>query len=147
MIEIKQASLDDVAVVAELFEKYREFYRCEPAKEDSSVFIRERIQNNESVIYMAFDEGGMAVGFAQLYPLFSSTAMKKLWLLNDLYVNPDLRGQGFGKSLIEQAKQLAKETGARGLFLETEASNKSAQGLYEKMGFQLNGNYFYSIDL
>ena len=55
MIEIKQASLDDVAVVAELFEKYREFYRCEPAKEDSSVFIRERIQNNESVIYMAFD--------------------------------------------------------------------------------------------
>ena len=73
-----------------------------------------------------------------MYPLFSSTRMKKFWLLNDLFVNSNHRGKGVSIGLIEKAKQLVKETNACGMSLETEKSNLIGNNLYPKTGFELN---------
>ena len=48
---------------------------------------------------------------------------------------------------MEAGVKLARETDARGLFLETEPSNAAAQALYERMGFSRNSNFFYGLDL
>ena len=69
---------------------------------------------------MAENAEHQLVGFVQLYPLFSSTRMEKLWLLNDLFVDPDYRGKGISKGLINKAKELVEESDACGMFLETE---------------------------
>ena len=45
--------------------------------------------------------------------------MKRLWILNDLYVAAEGRRQGVGRALIDRARALAVETGAKGLILET----------------------------
>lgn len=146
MIMIRKATLDDLAELAELFDQYRVFYRKESDLAAAQEFLRERLSKAESEIFLAI-EGGKAVGFVQCYPLFSSTRMKPLWLLNDLYVHPDFRGRGFSVKLIDRCKELCVETGACGLILETEKTNDIGQSLYPRAGFSVDEEHdFYSWD-
>ena len=69
--------------------------------------------------------------------------MKRSWILNDLYVKEEARGRGVGENLLTTAIQFAKQTEAKGLFLETANDNYNAQRLYEKIGFKKETNYFY----
>ena len=133
----RKATVKDLNQVAILFDKYRVFYRKESNIEEAKVFLKERIENNDSEIFVAENENQL-IGFVQLYPLFSSTRLKKLWLLNDLFVNPNQRGKSIAIGLIEKAKQLVQETNAYGMFLETEKSNLIGNNLYPKTGFELN---------
>lgn len=143
---IRKATLDDLAELAELFDQYRVFYRKESDLAAAQEFLRERLSKAESEIFLAI-EGGKAVGFVQCYPLFSSTRMKPLWLLNDLYVHPDFRGRGFSVKLIDRCKELCVETGACGLILETEKTNDIGQSLYPRAGFSVDEEHdFYSWD-
>jgi len=51
------------------------------------------------VVFLALDgDAGRATGFTQLYPLFSSVAARRKWLLNDLLVAPELRLKGYGET-------------------------------------------------
>jgi GNAT superfamily N-acetyltransferase len=77
-------------------------------------------------------------GFVQLYPLFSSVRVSKYWLLNDLFIDSEFRGKGYSKLLIDRAKELVLESGACGMMLETEKSNKIGNSLYPKTGFKIN---------
>lgn len=101
----------------------------------------ERIVNKDSAIFVAENKEGNLVGFLQLYPLFSSTRMKRLWLLNDLFVNPEYRSKGISIGLINKAKELVKNSKACGMILETEKSNLIGNNLYPKVGFELNRDY------
>ena len=137
--------LDDLSA---LFDKYRVFYRKEADIERAKDFLVERISSNDSEIFVAENTESQLIGFVQLYPLFSSTRMEKLWLLNDLFVDPDNRGKGVSIGLINKAKELVKESDACGMFLETEKSNLIGNNLYPKTGFELNkGANFYDWSL
>lgn len=144
-MRIKTAEVADLKELAQLFDAYRVFYRKESDVEQAFSFLKERIEHNESVIYIAFNEASIMTGFTQLYPRFSSTRMKRLWLLNDLYVHPTYRGLGISKALIEQAKELVRETKACSLTLETEKSNIIGNKLYPATDFSLDEehNYYY----
>ncbi|WP_206705407.1 GNAT family N-acetyltransferase [Marinomonas colpomeniae] len=150
MMDIRKAELNDLTPVVTIFEQYRDFYRCENNTELATDFIKSRIEQKESVIFIAevLNNGEKTiVGFTQLYPLFSSTAMKKLWLLNDLFVDVNYRKQGIAEQLIAASKALAKETDARGLMLETSSNNLPAQALYEKVGFTQSQSFYYELDV
>ncbi len=134
---IKQATTSELDILTTLFEAYRNFYQKDAAPDTAKAFLQERIEKEESVIYLAYNKDGKAVGFTQLYPLFSSTRMKKIWLLNDLYVVPTERGKGFSKALIERAKQLAQDTNACEIMLETAKTNDIGNQLYPATGFEL----------
>lgn len=142
MIQIKKAGLPDLEKLALLFDAYRVWYRKSADPVRAFQFLKERIENKESVIYIAFD-GERMVGFTQLYPLFSSTRMKRIWLLNDLYIEETHRGKGISKQLILAAKELANATDAAGILLETEKSNTIGNQLYPSTGFELERNNFY----
>ncbi len=72
--------------------------------------------------------------------------MRDLWILNDLFVAPEGRRQGVGRALMDRARRLAVETGARGLVLETEADNQTAKGLYEELGWSLDEAHHYHLE-
>lgn len=139
---IKKATMEDLDSLTELFDLYRQFYEQPSDLAAAREFLHARMINNESISFIAYD-GEVAVGFVQLYPTFSSVSMKRSWVLNDLYVKKQTRGKGAGEKLIEKCIELAKETGAKGLFLETASDNLPAQSLYEKIGFHKENNYFY----
>ncbi|MBY0124283.1 GNAT family N-acetyltransferase [Bacillus sp. S/N-304-OC-R1] len=141
-MEITKATLTDLEAVTELFDLYRIFYKQPSDLDSAKGFIKERLTNQDSVIFIAYEEEN-PVGFVQLYPSFSSVSMKRLWILNDLYVKETVRGKGCGEKLINTAIAYAANTGAKGLLLETAEDNYSAQRLYEKIGFTKETNYFY----
>ena len=141
-MNIIKATLNDLNCLSELFDLYRQFYQQKSDLDGANDFIKERLSNEESVIFIAFVENKPA-GFVQLYPSFSSVSMKRTWVLNDLYVKENVRGKGFGEKLIKKALTFAEESGANGVLLETAKDNVTAQSLYEKNGFTRETNHFY----
>jgi GNAT superfamily N-acetyltransferase len=130
---IVKAELQHVPDLIPLFDGYRIFYEQESDYVRAKSFLTKRLKRNESIIYIAYEEE-YAVGFTQLYPLFSSVTMQPMFLLNDLYVEDNYRSQGIGNMLIDKAKQLCKTLNYKGLAIQTAQSNP-AQHLYERLGF------------
>ena len=141
-MEILQATIEHVEYVAELFDAYRQYYGQDSDLEGAKKFLSERIQQNESVIFVAFKDG-QALGFTQLYPAFSSVSMKRQWILNDLFVKADARNLGTGKAILQTAQEFVKKLGHKGLLLETTPDNIKAQKLYESLGWKLEENFYY----
>ena len=137
-----RAELDDLDALVPLFEGYREFYGQRSDPDGARAFLAERFKRGESVIFLAVVDGAI-VGFTQLYPLFSSVSMKRLWLLNDLFVSADARKSGAGRALLERAERWAAETGAKGLTLSTQITNASAQRLYEACGWTRDDEFVH----
>ena len=72
--------------------------------------------------------------------------MKRLWILNDLFVAPQARRSGVGTALLEQARSFALQTHAKGLTLTTAIDNYTAQAAYEAAGWERE-NEFYAYNL
>lgn len=144
-----EATEADVALAAPLFDAYRRFYDQPGDLELARSFLADRLWAEDSVVFLAFDAPGAreAVGLAQLYPSWSSVAARPIWILNDLFVAPAARGRGVGHALLERCRQLAVETGAQRLALETLAGNTGAQRLYESLGWHCEneGTRFYTL--
>lgn len=136
MRDIRKVIISDLPQLASLFDQYRVFYHKESDIPAAENFIRERIENKDSEIFIA-EEDGILTGFVQLYPIFSSTRMQRYWLLNDLYVNENHRGKGFSKALIEESKDLCRSSKACGILLETGKGNDIGNQLYPACGFEL----------
>jgi ribosomal protein S18 acetylase RimI-like enzyme len=141
LVRIVRGTSEDVERIAPLFDAYRQFYKQKPDLAAARRFIAERLQREESVIFLALTNEEI-VGFVQLYPCFSSTAMKRMWILNDLFVTPEARRQNAAKALMERARQWAVETKADGLWLETAVDNHPAQRLYESLGWKRDNDYY-----
>ena len=147
-MEIIKADINNLTEAARLFDLYRQFYECPADTELTTRFIKERIENNESDIFLSID-GDSASGFLQLYPSFCSVQAIKIYILYDLYVEQIYRKRGIGESLMNRASQWAKENGALRLDLLTAKTNIAGQHLYEKLGYKKVNQEFhaYSLDV
>ncbi|PKA81919.1 acetyltransferase (GNAT) family protein [Ulvibacter sp. MAR_2010_11] len=134
-MKIIQASQTHIDKLVPLFDGYRIFYKKQSNLEAAKLYLGERFQKNDSVIFLALDEKNNGLGFTQLYPSYSSVAMQRTYILNDLFVSPEARGQGVGEALMNKAKEFAVEKGSRGLTLETDHDNP-AQKLYTRLGWK-----------
>jgi GNAT superfamily N-acetyltransferase len=141
-MKITKATLQDVKQTAALFDQYRQFYKQAPDLIGAEDYLTERLEKEESVIFLAKMEE-RCVGFAQLYPTYSSIGMKRAWILNDLFVAESSRKQGVGEKLLEAAKVLAMETGAASIALSTAPDNEKAQRLYERKGYVRDQQFFH----
>jgi GNAT superfamily N-acetyltransferase len=133
-IQIRRADIHDLGLITPLFDLYRQFYEQACDLVSAKSFLQQRIRQNESVIFLAFD-GADAVGFTQLYPGFSSVSMARTFLLNDLYVVSSHRRHGVGSLLLAAAVAHAKAEQAVRLSLTTNAANATAQSVYEAQGW------------
>lgn len=135
------AQLQDVQKILSLYLGYRAFYQVDESAEKAEKFLTERMRNHESIIYFV-EKDGVPVGFAQLYPLFCSLEMKRIWLLYDLFVAPEARKEGVAQMLLARADQLATETDSAFIMLSTATDNVRAQALYEKEGYVRDTQFF-----
>jgi ribosomal protein S18 acetylase RimI-like enzyme len=136
-MEIIKVTASEVELAANLFDQYRVFYGNESDLALARTFIGERIANAESVVFWP----RMIQGTQSVYPALPHVFFG-ICPLNDLYVSADVRGQGYGKALMNAAKDFAIETGAKGLALETAHDNQNAQKLYESLGYQRDEHYY-----
>jgi ribosomal protein S18 acetylase RimI-like enzyme len=84
----------------------------------------------------------------QIYPSFSSVGMRKIYILNDLFIDEKYRGKGVGKFLIDAAKNFAKENNVTKITLSTAKTNAKAQHLYERKDYVREDEYVvYNLEV
>jgi len=140
-LQVVHAGPEHLEALAPLFDGYRQFYKQASDVNAARAFLGARLQREESVIFLAL-ESARGLGFTQLYPSFSSVSMRRLWILNDLFVSPEARGKGVGEALLARAAEFARDSGAVGLQLETATDNFPAQRLYERCGWKRETDFY-----
>ena len=144
---IRPATLHDLDLLAPLFNAYRQFYGQPSDLIVARQFLSDRLSRNESVVLIAEDQVGAAIGFVQLYPTFSSILSAPMYVLSDLFVIPEARRRGAGTLLLRSAAENARTAGAVRLELATAIANAEARRLYEDLGWQRDEFYVYSLSL
>jgi GNAT superfamily N-acetyltransferase len=140
-IEIRRATWADLDAVARLFDLYRQFQKQSSDPAGARIFIGERLKRGESAIFLA-EDAGSPLGFAQLFPSFSSVGMTRTFTLNDLYVLSEARGRGAATALLDAAARFAQGEGASRLMLLVATDNSAAEQLYIREGWQREDGFF-----
>lgn len=140
-MQVFRAQVTDVSAAAPLFAAYREFYGEPYDLEAAAGFLTDRLSRDESIVLLARTDDGSTVGFTQIYPTFSSTQLTPIWILNDLFVDPDARGTGAVDALLESAAGLAKDAGVTAIELATAHTNLRAQAVYDRSGYVVDEVY------
>jgi ribosomal protein S18 acetylase RimI-like enzyme len=141
----RRANIEDVEKIAPLFDAYRQFYEQEPNLAFANQFIKDRLTNKESIIFIAVDQMQNAVGFCQIYPSFCSVIGAPIYVLYDLFTSPGARKSGIGRLLLEQARLHANENNIQRMDLTTAKTNLTAQSLYESLGW-VRDELFYAYN-
>jgi ribosomal protein S18 acetylase RimI-like enzyme len=128
---IRQATVEDLPALADLFDLYRQFYG-QPSNQSLALqFLSDRLINRESLILAADSTKSGLVGFCQLYPTYCSLEAAPIYSLYDLFVLPSARKLGVGRLLLVAAERQAEKNGMVRLDLTTAKTNLAAQSLYE----------------
>jgi ribosomal-protein-alanine N-acetyltransferase len=143
---VSLATTVDADRVAPLFDAYRQFYGLPSDLTLCRQYLTERLAHDESVVLLAADADGAALGFVQMYPGFSSLAAARTYVLYDLFVDPAARQRGVGRRLMAAAAEEARRRGAVALVLATAKTNHPAQRLYESLGW-VRDEEFYEYNL
>ena len=143
-IAISRAGPADLDALSALFDAYRQFYGQPSDVPRARQWLRERLRFGESVVLVA-KRAGATVGFAQLFPMFSSVRTARTWILNDLYVDAAARRGGVARGLLDAAAAYAREDGAAGISLETTLDNAAARAAYRAAGWHEDGTQWYSL--
>jgi AcrR family transcriptional regulator/ribosomal protein S18 acetylase RimI-like enzyme len=147
-LQIVRAQREHLEPVAALFDLYRQFYRQPPDAALARKFIGENLRRERSVIFLALDKAGNALGFTQLYPGWCSVSASPTWVLYDLYVDASVRQRGVGRALMHAAEKMARKSRASRIDLETAIDNYTAQALYESLGYERERDFYkYSLEL
>ncbi|WHY01446.1 GNAT family N-acetyltransferase [Neobacillus sp. DY30] len=146
-ITISQAAIQDLSKLVPIFDDYREYFKQQKDPAQVEQFLFEKFEHLESVIFIAQVQEEV-VGFAQLYPVFSSLTLQRVWLLNDFFITERNRGSGVGTQLFEKVKEFTQLTKSKGIELSVEHTNKKAWAFWEKQGFKMDEDfryYFYKL--
>jgi ribosomal protein S18 acetylase RimI-like enzyme len=139
-VTVRQAVLSDLADLASLFNQYREFQGEKTDLAAAQQFLQARFDHGESVVFIAHI-GDVVVGLAQLYPSYSSVSLKRVFILNDLYVHEAGRRQGVASKLLAAVETHAWSLGAVRVTLNVGRNNAAGQALYEAQGWSQDAQF------
>ena len=143
MIKITLANESHLDELARLFNLYRIFYEQKDDLDRAYDFIKARLVNQQSIVFVAEDDPDQLSGFVQLYPSFCSVSTIPILILYDLYVDQNHRGKGIGRLLMNQASKHAKDNGFKRLELSTAITNVIGQSLYESLNYERDEDFYH----
>ncbi|MES3002406.1 MAG: GNAT family N-acetyltransferase [Pseudomonadota bacterium] len=141
-VVVEQATLAELDLAVPLYDAYRQFQGVASDPKAARRFLAQRLRLGESVVLLARTAGGGAVGFAQLFHIYSSISLASVYILNDLYVDASARRAGIAALLLDEAERFARRTGAVRLSLNTAVDNLPAQKLYEARGWSRTDRHY-----
>jgi len=142
---IEEVTSQNIEDVLPLIKEYQIFYGVKDIDEEKNrEFFFQFIQNHENGILHLYKVAHKAIGFTTIYKGFSSTRSETVAVLNDLYIQPSYRGNGYAKELINNALKTAKLMGFSRLQWLTADDNETAQKLYNNLGANKSSWLFYA---
>lgn len=137
MSAVRVAGPDDAATVAELLHAFNtEYDTSSPGAEVLARRLRTLLAGDGMVALLA---GDPAAGLALLSFRPTVWDAGPVALLDELYVKPDLRGQGLGTELLHRAFAVARERGAETFEINVDEGDVDARRFYERHGVALTG--------
>ncbi len=133
-VTVRPVTPDDKAEWSRMWELYLAFYetsRPPEVFEQSWRWILEGAHDMHSAIAEAAD--GRAIGIVNFLYHHSFWAAEPKIYLNDLYVDPDARGTGAGRAMIEHVGRHAAKNGAASVYWLTAEDNAEARRLYDRI--------------
>jgi GNAT superfamily N-acetyltransferase len=117
-----------------LWQGYLEFYQTALSAEQTELTWQRLCDEDFDLFGVVAVADGQLAGIAHFSPAISSWSVDPDVYLEDLFVDPALRGAGIGRALIEYVTQLAATNGARKVFWQTHRDNTPARALYDTLG-------------
>ena len=116
-----------------LWAGYLEFYKSTISSEQTELTWK-RLINNELKMFgfVAESEEGV-IGFTHCLFRPSTWTETDYCYLEDLFVDPNIRGKGIGRALMEKVIELAKEKNSKRVYWTTQEFNKTARILYDSI--------------
>jgi ribosomal protein S18 acetylase RimI-like enzyme len=125
--------MKDAAAIARLLSDFNTEYEAEtPPVTDLTRHATRMLEEGEMTVLLAGD-GPDGLALLRFRP--SVWTEQQEAYLQELYVVPDLRGQGIGGALMEAVLAACRAHDAAWIELNTAESDEAARGLYEKLGF------------
>ena len=146
-IKIINLTYDFIDEFAVLMDEYRVFYGKQSNFNESKQYVSHLLKDKKVIFLMAITGDKRSIGFCTLFQSYSSVQVKKIFILNDLYVHKNHRHHGYGTKLLDAAITLAKREKVKFLKLETAKDNVTAQSVYEKHGWKLSEFLSYGINV
>lgn len=145
MVTIRRVQAADERRWRELWDGYTRFYEREPS-EPITRYTWARIMDERSPIHaIAAESEEGVVGIANYVIQETTSALAPGCYLQDLFVDPERRGAGVGKLLIDWLVAEMKAQGWSRLYWQTKENNYPARRLYDK--YTLHSGFLrYNID-
>jgi GNAT superfamily N-acetyltransferase len=136
-MQIRNATLADVPEVLRLIRALAAYEKLEHAVVATEERLRESLfgPRPAAEAVLACD-GERAVGFAVFFQNYSTFRGRAGIFLEDLFVEPELRGRGYGRALLQHVARLAVERGCERLEWAVLDWNAQAIGFYRRLGAQ-----------
>ncbi|HEY6731767.1 MAG TPA: GNAT family N-acetyltransferase [Solirubrobacterales bacterium] len=132
-ISIREATVADAPQIAQLLHDFNtEYEEQTPPVPELTRHAERMLREGEMVVLLA-GEGPDGLALLRFRP--SVWTEQQEAYLQELYVVPDLRGQGIGQKLMEAAIAACRECDAGWIELNTGESDVAARSLYRKLGF------------
>src|SRR5207245_414477 len=111
-VHIRPATADDVPVILSLIRALAEYEReLEAVEADEKLLHESLFGSRPAAEVLLACCGSTAVGFALFFHNFSTWRGKPGLYLEDLFVQPEMRGRGIGKALLRELARVAKDRG------------------------------------
>ena len=131
-LRIRPISQNDKTRWLELFKQYIEFYKSQLSNEQYEL-TWQRINSEYNMHGLLAEKDGQIIGLAHYIFRPDTWEMEDFCYLEDLYVDPKVRGVGVGRALIKAVEQIAIEKGSKRLYWTTAEDNEVARKLYDKL--------------
>ncbi|RSL58237.1 hypothetical protein CEP54_007851 [Fusarium duplospermum] len=148
--QINEPTSADFDEWSAMFRAYIDFYQSS-IEEEQYRWTFDRILDKDKdlqalVLRRTVDGKESIVGIAHFFPEQTPWSEKQILMLNDLFVDPSVRGQGQGRKLIEAVAEIAKKMDCLRLQWLTKHDNARARGLYDTMAQTSFVQYRMSLD-
>ncbi len=132
---IRQAASSDAGQILYFIKAIAEFEELSEEVKATEENILKYLFGEHSVAscLLAFEDE-ICIGFALYFKNFSTFVCKPGIYLEDLFVEPNFRGKGYGKALLMELVQLAKSLDYGRVEWSVLNWNKSAIDFYESIG-------------
>jgi len=131
-IIIRPITLSDKARWLELFKEYVIFYKSKVSDEQFEL-TWQRIHSDFNMYGLIAELDGQIVGLAHYIFRPSTWDVEDFCYLEDLFVDPKVRGAGVGRALISELEKIATAKGSKRLYWTTAPDNEVARKLYDKV--------------